>query len=330
MQLVLNPIFTSHMVLQADAPIRVFGTGTGTVKVSFGGHTACVSADGRWLTELPAMPCGGPFDMEVTLEDRTILLQDILLGDVYLLAGQSNMQYKLEESTTEGVVYEDRSDIRFFCSERVEGKEYFHPEDGWVECSRKNAPHLSAVGYFVGNMLYEKQGRPLGFVSCYQGAAMIQSFMSEEAMKEAGAVHLETLDPKTNPELTYAWNRTSKIYHFTLEKLFPMRFKAVIWYQGESNANPEDGKIYDRLLKAMIADWRKGFAQPELPFVIVQIADYPRRMGEGWLAVQEAQRKAAEWENVATVRSADISETDNIHPPTKSRLAERIIQVLMK
>lgn len=333
MSIQLNQLFMSHMVLQADAPIRVFGTGEGTVEVRFLGHEAHTHANGNWLIELPAQPAGGPYEMELTLDGVKQVLTDILLGDVYLLAGQSNMEYKLNESNSiEKPVYEDRPNIRFFCCERLDNDgDHFHPADGWLPCTQENAWYFSSIGYFTGNMLYEKQGRPLGFVSCYQGASLIQSFISPETLERLEAALPEEKKLKNRPlHGNYVWNHPNALYNFALTQLFPMQMKAAFWYQGESNTNEIDAPMYDQLLRGMMDDWRRDFMNPELPFIVVQLADYDQSRHEWWRMVQDLQMKANEWEHVDTVVCRDVCATDHIHPPAKAPLCERIVSVLMK
>lgn len=331
MSIQLNQLFMSHMVLQADRPIRVFGTGEGTVHVRFLGDEAHTEARGSWMVELPAHPAGGPYEMELDLDGEKAILSDVLLGDVYLLAGQSNMEFKLNESnSTESPVYEDRPHIRFFCCERMESGDHFSPSDGWMPCTQENAWYFSSIGYFTGNMLYEKQGRPLGFVSCYQGASLIQSFISRRTLDALEAA-LPAEHRVDNRPLRgdYVWNHACALYDFALTRLFPMPMKAVLWYQGESNANETDAHIYDRLLRALIDDWRRDFLQPDLPFIVVQLADYDPRNDDFWRTVQAKQLEAGLWDNVTCVICRDVCATDHIHPPAKAALSRRIADALM-
>lgn len=332
MSITLNQLFRSHMVLQADKPIRIFGRGEGRVEVSFLGETACTQASGEWLIELSAHPAGGPYEMELLLDGEKTILTDILLGDVYLLSGQSNMEFKLKESDVETAIYEDQENIRFFCCERLDNDgDFFHPADGWMPCTRENAPHFSAIGYFTGNMLYKKQQRPLGFVSCYQGASVIQSFISPATLEQIESVLPEDQKLKNRPLVgNYVWNNPNALYNFALKDLFPMQMKAAFWYQGESNANAIDAPMYDQLLRGMIEDWRRDFMQPDLHMIVVQIADYDARRDETWRMIQDMQLRAGEWDNVDTVICRDICSTNNIHPPVKSGLSRRIAELLSK
>ncbi len=332
MKLSLSSLFRDHMILQANAPIRIFGTGCGTVQISFLGHTVQLRADGDWVAELPPMHYAGPYAMDIQLNEEHITLSDVYLGDVYLLAGQSNMEFKLRESSTDMLCYDDDDRIRFFMTGRMEPGERFAPGDGWVPCTQSNAPDLSAIGYFLGHRLRQRTGHAIGFTCCYQGCSMIQSFLSPAAVKNLPEIHQLNLRSLEGDDgaLACPWNRDSVLYHFAAKMLFPYAHRAVIWYQGESNTNKFDYEHYDLLLRAWLDDWRVQLNLPALPFYIIQLAEYDRKPGKRWDRICAHQAAADAWEGVTTIPCADICETFNIHPPTKSRLAYRIADVLMQ
>ena len=116
----LNQLFTDHMVLAAGKPIRVFGEGEGKVSVSFRDHSAECVAKGEWLIELPAEDYGGPYEMEIILDGKKTVLRDIYIGEVLLLAGQSNNQMKVRDSQKEGHLLKNNDKLRFFMLLRIE------------------------------------------------------------------------------------------------------------------------------------------------------------------------------------------------------------------
>ena len=129
----LNKIFRSHMVFARNNPIRVYGDGQGTVSVNFAGNIKTITADkDKWLIEFPSMDYGGPYEMEVVLNGEKIVLEDIYVGEVYLLAGQSNLQFKLHESTTPKEMYESNNKLRLYTTDRIEKNEYYTSDDGWL------------------------------------------------------------------------------------------------------------------------------------------------------------------------------------------------------
>ena len=329
----LNPIFRDHMVLQADAPIRIFGSGTGTAQVTLAGVTApAQTTQDAWCAELPPMPAGGPFQLEVLLDGARTLLEDVWLGDVLLCAGQSNMQFTMAEEITPLEEYASDEGLRIFSLDRPEGVPEgvaaLRTADGWRPCRAEEVDMWSALGYLTGRIGRGRTGRAIGIINCSQGASVIQSWMpSRDVPASVRAIPKEELYGDHSNPLYSQWNPPGFLYEQMLKKLLPFSFKQVVWYQGESNASPAEGKCYLELLKAMIAVWRRDFRSPSLPFTIVQIAD--TLPIEGWYAVQEAQAQAAQViPGVYLAVSADISEREMIHPVTKGPLARRIADTI--
>ena len=116
----LNPIFTNGMIMQAGKPVRIFGSGDGTVSVEFFGITKSASATGEWMIEYEAQNYGGPHTLKITLDGVTTEITDVYFGDVYLLGGQSNMQFKMWERREPTDVYEGNENVRLFTVDRIE------------------------------------------------------------------------------------------------------------------------------------------------------------------------------------------------------------------
>ena len=327
----LDKIFSSHMVFAADLPIRIYGEGKGRVEVRLADNKGVATAqNGRWMAVLPPMPYGGPYTLTVTDEESSVTLEDIFIGRVLLCAGQSNMQFKIKETklTEKGISPTDK--IRLFVTKRIENTDRFKPDDGWVKANDDTVPDFTAVGYLVAERLAERDGTAVGIIGCYQGASMIESWVPADTYQKAGiAVPLDDKhEDYRNPEYS-AWNGDGQLYEYSFRDIFPFSVSEVIWYQGESNSRLKTDGTYAKMLALMIDVWRKDLQSEELPFVIVQIADYIYRDDEGWRRIQRDQLKVQNMrENVTTVISADISESDTIHPPTKHTLAERIVGVL--
>ena len=111
----LNQIFTSHMVFASGLPIRIYGTGAGEAEIVFAGKTKrVISHEDEWLAEFPPMAYGGPYELVFTSAGETVVLEDIYVGEVYVFAGQSNMQIKMESASTEEALYEGHEKLRLF------------------------------------------------------------------------------------------------------------------------------------------------------------------------------------------------------------------------
>lgn len=325
-----DPIFSDNVVLQAQKPIRIYGSGNGKITVTIGSNSLSVFAkNGYWLAEFPALEYGEICDITATDDTETVTVKNATLGDVFLLAGQSNMQFKLREGHQDGAIYESNA-IRLFSPERLEDNEFFKVCDGWVNCDKDTALDFSAIGYFVAREHHKAHGHAVGLVSAYQGASVIQSWMSQKTLDSLAtniskeALHIDHYYPAYSK-----WNKNSVLYDFAVKQVAPFSYKAVIWYQGESNTSYAESKVYDRLLTAMISDWRELLADNELNFVIIQIADFDSRNDDAWKTVQIMQEKVAkETKNCFLAISADVCESNEIHPPTKHILAKRVADLI--
>ncbi len=327
----LAEIFTNGMIVQAGKPFRVFGLGEGTAQITWQGCTKAVSStNGSWRTEFAPAEYGGPYTLEIQWQDRTENLTDLYVGEVLLFSGQSNVQFHMKDESTPVEDYYDDPMLRIFVSERMEAGESIFPKDGWVPAKRENIDAWSALAYLTGRTLRESGCPAVGVIACSQGASVIQSWMpAEEITGTALDLPGDVLYWDHRVPHYRTWNGYGTLYNFMLSRLLPYAVGAVVWYQGESNASPAEGEIYDQLLAKLIACWRAGFDDPTLPFIVVQLADFDENTGIGWKRVQQKQMEAAaQIPYVRTVPCADICETDDIHPPTKSRLAKRICENL--
>lgn len=322
----LNPIFSSHMVLQRDKEIRIFGEGKGEGSVIFLGEIKSFVSEGdTWEIVLPARGAGGPYTMNLVLDGEATSVTDIMIGDVYLLAGQSNAELKMEEINPPKTDLAANDRIRFYHVPQTEKASPF--DNRWDVATPENIPEWSAIAYYLSASLVKESDVAVGVVGCYQGASVIQSFMSKETLK---ACAFPLTENDYHPDRTHdrfsEWNGNAWIHEHMFRTILPYPFKAVVWYQGESNTGIGEGRYYDKFLAAMVAEWREELRQPELPFVIVQIHDYIYSYSPtGWSDVQEAQLRAAkEIPGCSAVTIRDLGETTEIHPVGKKAVAARI------
>ena len=328
----LNQLFTSHMVLPANREIRVFGEGSGTVNIKFNGieKTADFTSE-TWCVSLPPMEYGGPYEMEIILSGEKTVLSDVYIGEVYIFAGQSNMQFEIRESSYPEEKWVSNNNIRLFNTLRMEEGEYFLPSHGWVAAERETVGYWPAIQYHVATLLAEK-GIKVGAISCFQGASVIESWVPKGTFERAG-INIPIGDRhKDHVDAWFGkWNLDSQLYDFTFKKIAPFSVNGVVWYQGESDSSIPEGEVYDIELCELIKVWRSDLLDEDLPFIVIQIADYDERNDEGWRLVQEAQlRVEKKLPNVKTVICRDICESDNIHPPTKLELSKRVADALCK
>ncbi len=323
----LNPIFANNMVMQAGKPVRVFGNGAGLVTAEFLGQTKSALAKGDWLIEFEPCSYGGPYALTLEADGLRTEISNIYFGDVYLLGGQSNMQFKMWERRDPSDVYEGNESIRLFTVDRMEKdtEERWGAKDGWISLTKENAKDFSAIGYYVSQELV-KSGHKIGLIACYQGASVIQSWLKKEVAQRP---ELQVENKFADHEWFPIWNDDGVLYDFMLSKIIPYSIKSVLWYQGESNASIDEARIYLRFLDVLTSSWREDFMDRDLEFIIIQLADYIERDTEGWHLVQEAQLKAEKaLKNVKTVICRDVCENDDIHPKSKKELSLRIAKAL--
>ena len=181
----LADIFTNSMVLQRRKPIAVFGSGSGKGRVELDGNAVTFEATDGWLVHLPAMEAGGPYTMTVTLNDETITLTDILVGDVYLAGGQSNMQFRVEESVDIPRIPNEQ--VRVFTEGHGadENRNEWYDYTPWRVATAENLEKFTAIGYDVGRMLQEELNVPIGIVSCNIGASRVDAWTAPEIVEAA-------------------------------------------------------------------------------------------------------------------------------------------------
>ena len=332
-ELRLAPLFKDHMVVASGRPVRVFGTGHGLVEVGFrGAKNSILAKDDKWCVELQSGTAGGPFKMEVKLDGQTVVIDDVMVGEVLLVSGQSNMQFKLGSSASDPATWKDNPLIRSYSTRRLEDGEPFTPDDGWVRLTVDNAAKWSAVAYETAVRVAAAKGCAVGIINCYQGASRIQAWMdaalcaeSRFALPEGGVEHG---DARNAHYLT--WNRPGTLYRKQFLPLAPFSMSHVVWYQGESNTGKREGEIYGSLLAAMIQEWREDLRYVELPFTVVRLANFRKRNDVSWKAVQDAQASMpSRCELINVVDAAAFCEDDDIHPKTKSLLGAQIAESIM-
>ena len=332
----LASIFTDHMVFAAGKPVRVFGTGDGEVGVTFRGKTVKgESIYGRWCVTLPAGEAGGPFEMTVEpANGARRVIRDVAVGEVLVMSGQSNMQFKLGESTTDPKTWVSDPMIRMFTTTRLERGEPYYAKDGWIVLDKANAGKWSAIGYETAIRRAKAKGAPVGVINCYQGAALIQTFMPEALarcprLSVPGRCRAH-FDEKE--DYYSIWNKSGTLYRKQLGEIVPFSVSAVVWYQGESNTGSvRESELYAEQLAAMIGQWRVDLGDAFLPFVVIRLAGLDTcTKPDAWKAMQEAQARVPELcPFVKSIRCDDICESDKgIHPPTKWRIAERVAAAL--
>ena len=345
----LNPLFSDNTVFAKGRPARVFGEGDCDVTVSFLGETKTVSCEsGKFLCEL-SVPTeyGGPYELKVTAEGKDYIFSNVYVGEVFIAAGQSNMQFKVWQSVTEKDKVFPNEKLRFFMLERIEkaenedkeNKEYAEgeatetitPEDGWVLHTKENLGQWSLLATRIAEFIAERKGCVCGIIGCYQGASVIEAWLPKE-LCNIPPYDIPLEDKRPYGHTTYPclnWNGDGMLYDFMWSKLLPYSVNSFVWYQGEGDAWNREALVYDIEFKNMVERYRKDIMYEDMPVIIVQITDHHHRKDIHWKNLQAAQKRCEEIiDNCICVESNDVCEHNDAHPPTKIHLARKIADAL--
>jgi len=329
---VLPDVFSSDMVLQRDVPVPIWGqakNGT-TVTVSFRGRDLKSTArEGSWKIVLPAMAArANGSKLTVSGSDGfREELTNILIGDVWLASGQSNMEMQLRgaKSGSSAIAASANPLLRFFTVSKklevVDGP----LGDAWKVSAPTTSPSMSAVAYFFAQEIQQTQGIPVGLINCSYGGTVTETWCSPRTLA-AGYPVWEAYEAKAKQNPGHARrNTSSRLYNRMLKTVMPFPVKGFIWYQGEGNAGRAEEQ--KRLFPEMVKDWRQSWGNPRLPFYIVQLARYEPAT---WHAFRTAQLDV--WRNTpdsymaVTVDLSKDWKQDNhpIHPSTKAPIGHRL------
>jgi sialate O-acetylesterase len=319
-ELTVAPLFQDHMVLQRDTAIPVWGTADpdAVIVLRLAGKDEQVTADhaGVWMVRLPELNAGGPHTLTVTSGTEALMFTDILIGDVWVCSGQSNMEWPVAASRdpeTE-IAAASYPEIRIITVAKKTSQEPLGTFEGtWSAVTPESIPSFSAVAYYFGRELQKELGVPVGLINTSWGGTPAESWTSHEtiagqfshflehwegviaaypdALKQYEEVTLKEWEARAEkarsegqPEPPRPWppqgpdspGRPSSLYNGMIAPLVPYAIKGAIWYQGESNAG--DSMTYRRLFPDMITNWREAWGQGDFPFLFVQLANFTPRL----------------------------------------------------
>lgn len=318
----LNDLFSDGVILQREKPIKIFGTGKGNISVTFRNRTQTLHSEKEtFCLTFPAEKAGGPYNMKVVIDGETQIVENVYVGDVYFVSGQSNMQYSFG-SQTQPPIHISRY-VRVF-TVKSSFEEYQHEKDNtWLDFREDNYPRISNIGIRFAALISEYAKVPVGIVCCAVGASVIESWLPADALERSGL--LLPLSLRHNDATERWYNRTGTNFEKMFSVVSNFAYKAVLWYQGESNCKKTEAKNYGRLFKKLVEIWREAFGE-RLPFFTVQLPPYEETVKEHDWAELRAQQFACsqELDGVYMVTSGDNVETDNIHPHNKDTVAYRL------
>lgn len=325
-------IFGNHMVLQQNAEVTIWGSAKSGEEVTVTGSwdnkpvTTKASNLAKWSVKLNTPAAGGPY-MVTIKGHNTIVLEDVLLGEVWLCSGQSNMEWSAAAGIDKGeqeVLKANYPEIRFFsvAHQSADGPQ-LDVQGQWVVCTPETMKHFSAIGYFFGRELHQTLDVPVGLINSSWGGTPGEVWVSPETiandpmLKEAAA---------TQKEVQWGPVQPGKAYNAMIAPLILYRIAGALWYQGESNTNAPEA--YGTLLPALINNWRSGWGY-EFPFYFVQIAPYKDYGPQAGPLLRDAQRQTLRVPETGMVVVSDIGNNDDIHPRNKIDVGKRLADLAL-
>jgi len=349
-----HPLFGDDMLLQRDRPLPVWGkaapleevTVTLVVRPALGKmqsfqRTTKADDNGHWRVEFA--PKAAAPDGELLIQGRNrIRIENVAIGDVWLCAGQSNMEMRVRQLRRDGqrervAPTANHANLRLFVVPNLPRRvpqRSLKPslrEGFWSTCTPQSVLWFSAAGYFFGrDLLQRDEDVPIGLISADCGGSPCEAWMSRAALAEAGMQHYLDLiaawgagRPKVPFEGPFHQMPTA-LFNGMIAPILPFPIRGVVWYQGEGNA--DRAKEHRRLLPALISDWRELW-KDELPFMVVQVAPYAGDDADG---VSGAELRDAQFHastmlpKVGLVVTTDLGEESDVHPERKEPVGVRL------
>jgi len=328
-QLRLPAAIGDHMVLQQNDSVHLWGWDGPGQKISIVGSweprdtvKTTTPNTTRWSTTLKTPPAGGPFTITI-IGSQTQVLKDVLMGEVWICSGQSNMEWNVNLGSADAAADMPKANfpnIRFFqVSKSSSPTPQDHGDGQWVACTPQTMKTFSSVGYFFGKKLHADLKVPIGLINVSWGGT------AAEVWTPANAVEA---DPELKASATALgksdwWPRDPGIvYNSMIRPIVPYSIAGAIWYQGESNTPAPT--TYARLMKVMIESWRADFKK-DFPFYYVQIAPFKYGKTYEGALIREQQSFMISIPNTGMVVISDaVDNVEDIHPKMKKPVGDRL------
>ena len=333
-QIELSNLFSDNMVLQQESHVNLWGKAKKNqeliIYTSWSGKIirTIVKDDGSWEVKIKTPSAGGPYNIQVTCDGETKTINNVLIGEVWLASGQSNMEMTLSGNNREpvngsldAIANSNNTKIRFFNVKVKVSDERIDDIDGeWLEANFKNTPNFSAVAYSFAKYLNQVLDIPFGIINSPKDGSVAEAWISPDVLKKI----------TTNKELSYyakqPHNNPSVLFNGMINAIIPFTIKGVIWYQGEGNSGRYQN--YMKLMNGLIKNWRDEWGLGDFPFYFVQLApngSLGQGNGTSQAFLREAQlRTMLSVENTGMAVTLDIGSTITNHPPEKLLIGKRL------
>ena len=334
----LPELFSDHIVLQQQDSVPVWGWGEAGSTVRIVGSWASqdtvvtrVADDGHWKAKIKTTRYGGPYTLRFFqrgYENEGITLEDVMLGEVWLCSGQSNMEWSSANGITnqaEEIGSANYPQIRFLSlPKQGSGTLQDDCPARWELCSPDVMRRRSAVAYFFGRHLTQQLKVPVGLIVSAWGGTAAEVWIPQERVPRTP----ETEAVMKSRKCPWWPTEPGRLYNSMIHPLLPYRIAGAIWYQGESNRDyPQN---YTELMKELITSWRTGF-EKDFPFYLVQIAPHNYKSRDnGPALVREAQEQVThEVPRTGMVVTNDVGDYGNIHPARKQEVGIRLANLAL-
>ena len=350
----LPAIFSDHLVLQRDARVPVWGTAAPGEKITdeFAGQSVGTTAatDGKWQVALTNLSVTSAPQTLTIKGTNTITIQDVLVGEVWLGSGQSNMaftvnrarDFETEKSTANFPL------IRHFKEESANADSPQTASKGrWMVTTPENVGAFSAALYFFGRELHQTLHVPVGLINSSVGGTPIEAWIDVDVQKNskkiqttlaalpkappatpsvpaAPAVEKQKSTGKKAPKAANTAKAAGGLFNGKIAPLIPFAIRGALWYQGEANSTPGKAPLYEHQLPLLIRDWRARWGY-DFPFAWVQLPNF-LGAGRDWPTVREAMLKTLALPHTGMAITIDVGEANDIHPKDKQTVGHRLAQ----
>lgn len=351
-------IYSDNMVLQRNIPLKIKGIADAgeKVRIQINGQDrkTTTQADGKWSIMLDPMLAGGPYKLKISTEKRSLQYTNVMVGEVWLCSGQSNMAFMLNEdvSGNESIKNADNNLIRSFdmkprwntnaiewdksVLDSVNNLEYYKTPH-WNICTSDYVGNFSAVAYYFGKTLADSLKVPIGLIHNSVGGSPTESWIDRHTLeyefpdilnnwKENDFIQ-NWVRERASLNIKQAKNKLQRhpyepcyLFEAGIIPLEQYSIKGVIWYQGESNAH--NIETHEKLFPLLTESWRKNWNDTQLPIYYVQLSSLNR---PSWTWFRDSQRRLMDRiPNTHMVVSSDKGDSLDVHPRNKKPIGERL------
>jgi sialate O-acetylesterase len=354
----LSEIYSDNMVLQRGQPLHFHGLADAgeKVTVAIAGQKVLTraSSDGKWEAVIQPLKAGGPYTLSINTPKRSYSFQQILVGEVWLCSGQSNMEFMLRQSAAakKAIAVAANDNIRLFDMKarwRTDNVEWnnvvldslnhlqYYRSTKWEICSPTTASSFSAVAYYFGKMLQDSLKVPIGLICNAVGGSPTESWIDRTTLEDNFPAILKDwshndfiqdwVRQRASTNIKQSTNELQRhpyqpcyLFEAGILPLAKYDIKGVVWYQGESNAQNPD--THSKLFNLLVTSWRKYWGNDAMPFYYVQLSSLNR---PSWPWFRDSQRRfLSAIPHLGMAVSSDYGDSLNVHPTFKQPVGERL------